>query len=263
MIVFEDHHRRTLTKLTEPKKGPIAYKATVAFSISLAPCIKLFLGSHHGFVFIKTKNISNHLKNKGDFMFKIIEPQRQCYYRSHIDLFMGLMQLQQSLYFSPEEKSQATFIIAEEEEGEIYGGAFLHRKRVKDLHLKIRSLLSTFIPDEKWVWECTFFLEPYGLSSAADRPQFMEVFYRDLLEKLREFGSKKNSGFLCLTLNPIECLRIKKKIFWPWILEISPQESLDKLFHGIISFKGEEKKDFGKANWGKLLESSFQIQEAI
>ncbi|OJW51126.1 MAG: hypothetical protein BGO67_12415 [Alphaproteobacteria bacterium 41-28] len=173
-------------------------------------------------------------------MFKIIEPHRQCYYKARLDLFVKLMRLQQRFFLSSREQSQATFILAEEEEGEVYGGAILYRKSPHDLHLQIKKTILTFCPYEEEIWECTLFLQSERLSYVRDRDFFMKVFYRNLLEKLIEVGREHGVYFLCLTLSPVESHRIRKASFWPWIVELTPQESLDNLFHGILSLQINE-----------------------
>jgi hypothetical protein len=168
-------------------------------------------------------------------MFKIIEPHRQCYYKARLDLFVGLMRLQQRFFLSSHEQSQATFILAEEEEGEVYGGAILYRKNTQELHPQIKRTILTFCPFEEIIWECTLFLQSERLSYVRDRDFFMKIFYRNLLQKLIEVCRERGVSFLCLTLSPIEYRRIRKENFWPWIVELTPPESLDSLFHGILS----------------------------
>jgi len=173
-------------------------------------------------------------------MFKIIEPHRQCYYKARLDLFVELMRLQQRFFLSSHEQSQATFILAEEEEGEVYGGAILYRKSTKELHPQIKNTILTFCPYEEQIWECTLFLQTERLSYVRDRGAFMKMFYRNLLEKLIEVCREPGIYFLCLTLNPIEYHRMRKESLWPWIVELTPQESLDSLFHGILSLQINE-----------------------
>lgn len=170
-------------------------------------------------------------------MFKIIEPPRQCYYKGRLDLFIALMKLQQRFCLSSEEQSQATFILAEEEEGEVYGGAIFYNKSPQDLHPQIKKRLLRLCPAEETMWEATLFLRSERLSYVRERSSFMQIFYRNLLEKLSEVGRERGASFLCLTLSPIEYFRIRKRSFWPWVVEINPQDSLDGLFHGILSLK--------------------------
>src|SRR5438876_2012413 len=111
-------------------------------------------------------------------MFKLIEPNRHCYNRSRIGLFMGLMKLQQNFLFSDKEQSEATFIIAEEDEGNVYGGALLHKKQVRDLARQVQETLLIFIPHKTKVWTCIPFicLEHNALSSSSNK--FIQTFYK-------------------------------------------------------------------------------------
>ena len=181
-------------------------------------------------------------------MFKIIEPHRQCYYRTRLDLFVGLMKFQQRFFLSREEQSQATFILAEDEEEDVYGGAILYWKSTQELHPQIRRTILTFCPYEEKILECTFFLKSERLSHIREREFFMKMFYRNLLEKLIEVGREHGVYFLCLTLNPIESFRMRKESFWPWIVELTPPESLDGLFYGILSLRADEKEETESKN---------------
>lgn len=181
-------------------------------------------------------------------MFKIIEPHRQCYYKARLDLFTGLMRLQQSFCLSPEEQSQATFILAEEGEGEVYGGAMLYRKSLQDLHPRIRKTILTLGSPEEKIWEGTLFLKSERLAYVRDRGFFMQTFYRNLLDKLIEVGRERGAYFLCLTLSPVEYFRIRKRSFWPWMIEVNSQDSLDGLFHGILSLTTNKREETGPSH---------------
>lgn len=177
-------------------------------------------------------------------MLKIIEPTQQCYYKARIDLLMGLMRLYQDIPLSYEEQTRATFIVGEDEECGIYGGSILHKKNVTDLQSQLKGVVSTLTPqmEEVWVGTLSFFIEdkkePFNVHGGGCH----QKFYKNLLEKFMEFGNKEGIGYLCLTLNPFEHLRTKNRGFWPYILEVKPQDSLDGLFHGILPLSEKKYK---------------------
>jgi len=175
-------------------------------------------------------------------MLRVIEPKDQCYYRSRIDVFMGLLNSQDSFHLPPEELSKATFIIAEKEEGEVFGGAILYKKYISELQDEIQNTLLTCTPHKTEVWACTPFICIEHHALAFDRDSFIKIFYRELLEKFLEFGNKEEAPFLCLTLHKDEYRRTKKKGDWPYVLEIKLEESVDELFHGILPLNGGEPK---------------------
>src|SRR5436190_539015 len=94
-------------------------------------------------------------------MFKTIEPKSQRYYRSRVDLLLGAMRLYQDIPLTLEEQEIATFIIAENHEAEMYGGAVLHKKGVSDLHPRLARLVSNLAPhkEDVWVGTVSFFNE--------------------------------------------------------------------------------------------------------
>lgn len=169
-------------------------------------------------------------------MLKIIEPDSQRYYRSCIDLLMGSMQLHQNIPLTTEEQKRATFIIGIDEASNIYGGAILYKKSVRDLQAQLTDVVSTLIPEAEDVWGGTlsFLMAEKASALPIDRANETQKFYKDLLVKFIEFGHQKEIRFLCLTLNPFEHLRTRTRGFWPYILEVKPQDSLDGLFHGIL-----------------------------
>jgi hypothetical protein len=169
-------------------------------------------------------------------MLKIIEPKHQCYYKGRVDLLMGLMRLYQDIPLTTEEQTRATFIVGEDDTSGIYGGAILHQKSVNELQTQLKGIVSTLSPqmEDVWVGTLAFLVEDNKMSSNAGNFTPPQKFYKSLLEKFMEFGNAEDVRFLCLTLNPFEHLRTKNRGFWPYILEVKPQDSLDGLFHGIL-----------------------------
>ncbi len=170
-------------------------------------------------------------------MLKIIGPKEHCYYRSRIDLVMGMMQFSQNISLSSEEQDVSPFIIGEDENCDVYGGAVLYKKSVATLHDHLKGVISAIIPQKEEVWggSLSLFIDDKMPSLGMADSDFYHEFYKNLLEEFISFGEKEGVRFLCLTLDPLEYLRTKKKGLWPYILEVTPQHSLDGLFHGILS----------------------------
>jgi|GEM_PF-2448670 len=178
-------------------------------------------------------------------MFRIIEPKDYSYYRARIDLFIGLIKLNQNLPLSCEEQACSTFIIGEGEDGIVHGGAILHKQPINTLPTQLRTFLSTCVLNMEDVWVCTLGLCLENTKCTflnKDELNFSHVFYSRLLKKLNEFGKKKNISFLCLKLNSFEHLRIKDKAAWSCILEIGPKKSLESLFYGILPLDQQKYK---------------------
>jgi len=168
-------------------------------------------------------------------MLKIIKPEHQCYYKARVDLFMGLVSLYQDVSLTPEEQAQAVFIIGEDEEYGVYGGAVLQKRYVDELQSPLQSIVSTLTPqrEEIWVGTLSCFIEE-TMPISPTREDCHRLFYKNLFEKFVEFGGIEDTGYLCLTLNPFEHLRTKNRGFWPYIIEVKPQDSRDGYFHGIL-----------------------------
>ncbi len=163
-------------------------------------------------------------------MLKLIEPKDHYNYRSRINLFLGLLEFYQNTTLHLEEQSQCSFILDEEEDGHISGGAILYKKSISDLDKNIEKLVTAFPLNTDYVWASTLvFCHPSQVMQV-----YFQEFYENLLEAFREFAYQEDINFLCLTLNPLEYLRTKNKGCWSYIMEVKPQESIDGLFHGIL-----------------------------
>ncbi len=172
-------------------------------------------------------------------MVKMIEPQYHHFHQSIIESFLGLLKVYQNVLLSEEEKNNAIFIIAQDTKRGVYGGAVVYKKKFYALHEKIRKILSAFLPHHNEVWTATtcYCVEDEGFCSSIEIVDLNLRFYRDLFEKLKEVGFKKDIKILCLTLAPQEYVKTKCKGFWPYILEVAP-ESSDGFFQGMLSLQG-------------------------
>lgn len=86
-------------------------------------------------------------------MFKIIDPEYHCFYKPFIDRFMNLIQ-SCSLEFSERDQNRATFILTDDKDNGVYGGALLVRKRLHNFPPELVKSLSDFISPKECMWEC-------------------------------------------------------------------------------------------------------------
>jgi len=176
-------------------------------------------------------------------MFSIIEPSDHKVYQTRIDSFLNLLKIYQNLSVPMEELEEATFIIASDNEYGVYGGAILLEKRIWSLERRIREIVLTFQPETYTLWagRIGFYRGHESPFSLANNLEEYFDFYRNLLEAFNDFGNKKEINFLCLTLNPIEHLKLNNYGFWEYVTKVLPHESLDALFHGILPLSGRIK----------------------
>ena len=169
-------------------------------------------------------------------MLNVIESQDHQYHKAHIHSFLGLLKVYQSFSFSEQEKEKATFIIGSDNTWGVYGGAILYQQKINELYKDIGKIVSNFQPERENIWVARLGLyrgdEPYYSLEELD---LRENFYRDLLKHFIEFGEKENLDFLVLSLCSSDANQTKHYRSWPYILEIKAVDSLDNLFHGILS----------------------------
>jgi len=180
-------------------------------------------------------------------MIKVVEPKDHCYYRSRIDIFMQFLALQDNFYLSREELSKATFIIAEKEAGDVYGGAILHKKYVSDLRGNIKKALLTVISEKAEVWSCTPFICLEHHSLAHDKDKFVKTFYSELLKIFLEFGNHEKISFLCFRLNKDEYLRSMNAGGWSYALQTKSKDSPDGFLYGILSLNGVKGEQYKRS----------------
>ena len=179
-------------------------------------------------------------------------PSPHARYRSRIDLLMGIIKYSQDLPLTGEEQ-QATFVLglAEDTEdkylhkGDLYGGALIYQRSAAHLPFSFKGLLASPSQENIWSGAISFFINPLNRKSLTTPPEVkrrqldsddgFHLFYTALLEKFMEFGHENHIDFLYLTLPPREYHNTKTKGNWSYAIEISPEESPDGLFHGILS----------------------------
>lgn len=175
-------------------------------------------------------------------MFKIIEPKDHFLHHERIEALLDLFKVYHHFELSPEERVLTTFMIAEDERRGVYGGALLYPKKIGSLYSKIKNLISVLHSRGRkiWVVNLCLCLEEDNPVESLTKLELCQSFYAILLKKFMKFGRKKNAKFLILSLHPTASFKEKTYGRWPYLFEINPKESLDGLFHGILSLRSEK-----------------------
>jgi hypothetical protein len=183
-------------------------------------------------------------------MIKVIKPKDYNLYQPKIEALLDLFSVYQNVELTSEEKRTATFMIAEDKERGVYGGAFLIQKPMEKLDEKISNILHVFSSHKKKVWTAKLCFCVDGNEPFSDLENFdlCQNFYEMLLKKLIKFGKKEKTKFLMLTLRPTDLFRSKSYGHWSYLLEIEPKDSMDSLFHGLLSLK-VQKSALYKSAW--------------
>lgn len=192
-------------------------------------------------------------------MFKIIEPKYHCFYKRSIDRFMNLTRSCINLGFSQQDQNEATFILSDDREMGVYGGALLFKKKVNDFPPELVKMLADFVSPQDCMWKCIIFLsfeKECPLYDTEEIIHFCQIFYRKLYNRLVRFGKKEETGFLCISLDSREYLCMEELILWPYVFEFKPQDSTDGFFHGILPLTGGQYEDYQKS-W-RVLDFSSQ-----
>jgi hypothetical protein len=135
----------------------------------------------------------------------------------------------------------------EGKENEFIGGALLLKKELYKIQEDVRELVGA-LPLQGFVWECSFAC----LCKNEDQeervgPISLQEFYRGLYNKLVEFGKMKGIGFVIMKLLPETYLSSKEWGAWPYVVELKPENSPDKLFHGILPLAGSQCETYQKS----------------
>ncbi|MBA3814579.1 MAG: hypothetical protein H0X26_08895 [Alphaproteobacteria bacterium] len=193
-------------------------------------------------------------------MFTVIDPKYQCFYTFPISHFMELIKSRAYFGLSKQDQNRATFVLLEDEEKGVCGGALLLKKRLSGFPHEVANTLSDFVSPKDYVWKCMVFLsfeKDSPLCTTNEGDHFCQIFYRNLYNTLVEFGKKEGTGFLCVSLDSVEHLCTEEIICWPYIFELKPQNSSDGFFHGILSLTGSQYEAYQK-NWKGAL---FSVQK--
>lgn len=183
-------------------------------------------------------------------MFTIIEPKNQNTHQSSIDALLDLLCIYQDFHPSLGRKKKATFIIAQDNQHGVYGGAILYPQQVYKIEEEVlqddyedtfRGAFINFRPQiqEFWMARICFCLEanlsPDGLKGTA----LCEKFYNELHNAFVDFGESKNTEFLAFYLCSFETIYPPFYIKWLY-LPIWNSDDESGLTHGILSLTGKK-----------------------
>ncbi|MGC8483797.1 MAG: hypothetical protein ACP5OE_09165 [Thermodesulfobium sp.] len=177
-------------------------------------------------------------------MLNVIEPQEQDFYKHTINSYLNLLKIYQNFELSSEDKSNATFIIAEDEGRGVYGGALLYQRQVTSLHEKIAKIILSFQPERQEVWGglLCFCVEDNESVFTLNTLDLYQSFYQNLYRAFVTFGEQKNLDFLAITLRYKDYRNIRTYGHWPYLLEVPPHDTPDSYFHGLLDV-GNKKGD--------------------
>lgn len=179
-------------------------------------------------------------------MFKMIEPKDLDLHRGSIEPLLKSIQEDAALRRSFRDHKNATFIIAQDVFG-IQGGAVLTKKKLTGLRRKSPENKNSFLPYQGGSWMCTLSLYLEKPNINIDFESFYKTFYLSLYQEFLSFGKKNKIESMYVTLTPGEYLCTEVIGFWPYIIEVRPHESLDGLFHGVLSLANKHPKAHTKA----------------
>jgi hypothetical protein len=220
------------------------------------PVKVLLVGSIHQVflkVYISNKSFAtlnfNELGGMHMLNFEIIEPQEKLFKSKIVTVMEKKMKIFQGEGCSLKNRSK-TFIVAQGWEKGLIGGACLLKKRLSDVQEDVRELLATLVIYEECVWECSCVClevsSKFSTSAALQCDQFFQNFYRGLYEKLVEFGRRKNLAFIIMKLTQEAYEATKEFGFWPYVVELKPETTLDGFFHGVLPLTGSQYEAYQK-----------------
>lgn len=132
-------------------------------------------------------------------MLKIITPKKQKLHKSTISAFLNLLSIYQNFALSPDRRKKATFIVAEDSQHGVYGGAVLFPQHIfgLDEELSLKAYGDFYPPlQELWVAKVCLCLE-INLSSVNFRDlELCKKFYDEIYEAIYAVGRSKGVKFL-------------------------------------------------------------------
>jgi|GEM_PF-3695228 len=159
------------------------------------------------------------------------------------DILMHLIQAHQGTEFLSDNPQTDTFIIAQNKEGSICGGAFLQSSKIEHLQAKVGNIFPRSAVDAKEVWTCIVCLAPEENEHLMTREYYdmAHSFYRKLYAMLLKFGEENNIGFLYLIMEKKQYLNTIKTGLWPYIAALNqPFGGSHGFSCGILSLRGPQ-----------------------
>ena len=192
-------------------------------------------------------------------MLTIIDPKDHAFYRPQMDSLLSLLKIYQNFSLMPEEKKEATFFMADNETFGVYGGVVIYPQEVKNLYPSLARAFLEFLPNKEKVWaaQLCFCLEQDDGFLTLEGLDLCERFYRDIYQRLREKFKADPESYFAFTLEPRDYRHSVRYGRWPYLLEVSPSESSDHRFHGLLMVKDQENTSHNQS----LPEESCQSEE--
>lgn len=181
-------------------------------------------------------------------MFSIIEPKDYLFNKSLVDPLLEVIKCHSSLSSNFENHKDATFLVVKDEPRGIYAGALLIKKSLASLYKTVGKNIHKLAFHNENVWTCTLSIQMAENEASPRYEYFCKNFYRNLYEKLLEFGIKEKVDFLWVTLEPVEHLSTELIGSWAYDAKVSPKHSLDGLFHGILPLTRSQLHYFPKSS---------------
>lgn len=179
-------------------------------------------------------------------MLKFIKPKEQKSHKSSINAYLDLLTVYQNFNLSETRRKKSTFLIAEDKEHGVYGGALLYPHVVReandgevydDYEHTFCCAFEDFRPhiSEFWMARICFCLEANFSPSGLEGLNLCEKFYSELYKSLTSFGHSKEAEFLALSLCSFDTIDPPLHKKWPYLLPIWRSDDTSGLFHGILS----------------------------
>lgn len=243
--LLNNKYLRVFYKIVKDNKKHRTYKRlTIRESI-----IILLISS---FLINPFTSLINFMGEQFMFMLKfdIIESQHRKVKNKIVDLMTKKMNLFKENEFSLNNCSQSTFIITDHKDSGMRGGACLLKKSLSKIQEDIRELIPIGDFPEGYVWECiTIHFEiaaKYQSPDSSGSAYLHRKFYRDLYERLVQFGKVKGIRFIIMKLTLEEYTSTVKFGLWPYIVKFNPTTSPDALFYGILPLIGNHSETYQK-----------------
>jgi len=174
-------------------------------------------------------------------MLKLIDPSSHEKYQEEIDDLLSIFKgsLPKNCQPSLEEKEKNVYIIAEDSDFGVYGGALLRKKPFCDFDDQIKMVLSLLHSHKRKVWSVQFCtcLQEYVRMSQQDRIYLLKAFYSKLYKKLLVFGKQHKAKFLVVSLRQPDYAISTLFLEWPYVLEVLPEGEDFPFFHGILDIR--------------------------
>ena len=192
-------------------------------------------------------------------MFTVIEsnvsssyqPESHEYHKSEINTLLRLLKSYQRFKLPLEERPKTNFVIADNRKNGVYGGAVLYRQSLvcrdflsaftlssqeENPLYSIENIFSHCSPEAETIWAARVCLrvndKTFPLTS--NLFEYHENFYAELLRYFCTFGKREGIKYLALQARD----HINTKTYgWPYVFEIKPKESIDRLFHGFLALQ--------------------------